>query len=616
MTSTTAQLPSLRAAPIVSVVIPAHNAEATIAEQLEALAEQVDAPPFEVIVSLNCCTDRTAEVVLGFTDRLEHFRSVDSSDDRGASHARNIGIDHASGQYILFCDADDIVDSRWVVEMTRARDHADVVGGRLITYDPAGHGMGLLFPVRQSAGLPTARNRIRFAVSASLGCQRWVADSVRFDERYQHGSDDLVFCLRAQRAGARMGFAEAAVCNYRVRPNSRTVAKQLANYRRSEAQFVHQEEPDLDPGALRDIARLGRSVAGFARIRNRSDLVKRRVLLHAHVAYVREAQRLRRGTPTGPSSLTVAKASVAARIPPLKRRGPFARAIAEVGSVDPVVWFTVEPSLPVIGGLGFSGTSRLAAGYSKGLDLGGVLNLVATCVQPGDHVADIGAHFGLVSIAMAKRVGSAGSVIAVEANPHTHSILRSNADIHDSAGVVQTIHAAVADQVGHVDFYLHAGMSVYDGMAPTPNSLGSTKVKVRAITPSGLGLRNLSLLKIDVEGYELSILRAAADVLRENPACTLFVEFNPAALMRCGADPNQLLELLRRHGKVWVARSSLPTDVQEGGPGTIGQFLTSPPTVSAHWYGDLIVVPDSAPLHFHALMSSGAFDEVISAANA
>ena len=69
--------------PFVSIVIPAHNAESTIREQLDALADQVDAPDYEVIVSLNRCTDRTREVVEAFQGRIPALKIVDSNGTPG-----------------------------------------------------------------------------------------------------------------------------------------------------------------------------------------------------------------------------------------------------------------------------------------------------------------------------------------------------------------------------------------------------------------------------------------------------------------------------------------------------------------------------------------------------
>ena len=141
--------------------------------------------------------------------------------------------------------------------------HRDLVGGRLVTLAPRDSRISRLFPAKQARTLPW-----REVVSASPSRHRsdvagicW--DRVRFDERYAHGSDDLVFALRAQAAGASVGFAEHALCQYRLRPNVRAVSRQLASYSRAEADFIANEEPFADRGPIDDVGRLFRSVLGL-----------------------------------------------------------------------------------------------------------------------------------------------------------------------------------------------------------------------------------------------------------------------------------------------------------------------------------------------------------------
>ena len=62
-----------------SVIIPCLNAEATIATQLEALANQHWSKPWEVVVSDNGSTDNSLEIVKSYKDRLPNLRIVDAS---------------------------------------------------------------------------------------------------------------------------------------------------------------------------------------------------------------------------------------------------------------------------------------------------------------------------------------------------------------------------------------------------------------------------------------------------------------------------------------------------------------------------------------------------------
>ena len=73
-------------------------------------------------------------------------------------------------------------------------------------------------------------------------------------------------------------------------------------------------------------------------------------------------------------------------------------------------------------------------------------------IQPGDTVVDIGPHHGYYAHQVAKRVGSDGRVIAIEAHPDNYDVLKQNI-ITNNLSNVTTINKAVTDQTGSVEFY-------------------------------------------------------------------------------------------------------------------------------------------------------------------
>ncbi|MGB0061027.1 glycosyltransferase family 2 protein [Candidatus Binatus sp.] len=87
----------------VSVVIPTHNDEGTIAQTLESVFAQQVEGGFEVIVVNDGSTDGTRAVVEKFDART---RVIDQK-NRGVAAARNAGISAAAGEYIALLDADD-----------------------------------------------------------------------------------------------------------------------------------------------------------------------------------------------------------------------------------------------------------------------------------------------------------------------------------------------------------------------------------------------------------------------------------------------------------------------------------------------------------------------------
>ena len=89
--------------PVVSVIIPTYNRALWLRECLEAVFAQ-HFQNFEVIVVDDGSRDETRSVLAGYLDKL----ILISQENRGVSAARNRGIAMAGGEYIAFCDSDDL----------------------------------------------------------------------------------------------------------------------------------------------------------------------------------------------------------------------------------------------------------------------------------------------------------------------------------------------------------------------------------------------------------------------------------------------------------------------------------------------------------------------------
>lgn len=94
----------------ISIIIPVYNREATIVDCLDSIANQtLDPNLFEVIVIDDCSTDDSVEVIRNYT-KIPNLRLIVLSDNSGgASKPRNIGIDKALGEYLIFIDSDDCI---------------------------------------------------------------------------------------------------------------------------------------------------------------------------------------------------------------------------------------------------------------------------------------------------------------------------------------------------------------------------------------------------------------------------------------------------------------------------------------------------------------------------
>jgi cellulose synthase/poly-beta-1,6-N-acetylglucosamine synthase-like glycosyltransferase len=108
---------TVRAQPSVTTIIPAYNAERTLAATLDSVAAQ-SVPPDEIILIDDSSTDGTVELARSYRDRLPQLRVIETIHG-GISRTRNVGIREASGTLIAPLDADDIWHPTYIEKMTR-----------------------------------------------------------------------------------------------------------------------------------------------------------------------------------------------------------------------------------------------------------------------------------------------------------------------------------------------------------------------------------------------------------------------------------------------------------------------------------------------------------------
>src|SRR6266849_561888 len=91
---------------LVSIVMPAYNAEKRIAESIRSVLDQTY-PNWELIVVDDGSTDRTADVVRGFVSSDSRIKYI-FQPNGGQASARNTGVRNSGGDLTAFLDADDL----------------------------------------------------------------------------------------------------------------------------------------------------------------------------------------------------------------------------------------------------------------------------------------------------------------------------------------------------------------------------------------------------------------------------------------------------------------------------------------------------------------------------
>lgn len=266
--------------PAVSVVIPVKNGEGQLGDQLDALANQENAPDFEVIVSDNGSTDRTKQVALAYAGRFADIRVVDASDKSGVNFARNTGVKAARGTKILICDHDDTVSENWVAALSSALDEVDAAGGLSIPVwrDPNGTRRS---DRASAAALRDCLGYYQYALGANMAVRRAVfIESGGFDESFWGGHDEVEFSWRLQRMGATLAAVEEAELQYLQRTSLKGTYRQALNSSRTRIQLWsrYHELADLSPvsyrGAVDEALRAIRGLPGLLSRQTRNETVR------------------------------------------------------------------------------------------------------------------------------------------------------------------------------------------------------------------------------------------------------------------------------------------------------------------------------------------------------
>lgn len=217
--------------PDISVVIPAYNAQETLAAQLDAVCAQDFAGHFEIVVVDNISTDGTADLVRTYAARDPRVRLHQATNGSGPSHARNAGIVAARSELVACCDADDVATPSWLGAMHSALRVNDAVAGVLdveLLNDPvvvAARGATLDHAAGNFMGLT-------FAHGASFGIRRSVyLESGGFDERLRAG-EEIDLAIRLLLRGTRFVECTDAVVHYRYRNDSSDQWRQAFEYGR------------------------------------------------------------------------------------------------------------------------------------------------------------------------------------------------------------------------------------------------------------------------------------------------------------------------------------------------------------------------------------------------
>ncbi len=167
-------------------------------------------------------------------------------------------------------------------------------------------------------------------------------------------------------------------------------------------------------------------------------------------------------------------------------------------------------------------------------------------IRRNSHIADVGANQGLYTIYFSKGA-PAGRIYAFEPDPGLFAALKENVR-RNGAGNVSLFNVAVASQPAKLQLrsgrFNRGDNRIVQGEMACP---GTVDVDAKPLDHAISG-PHLDLLKVDVQGFEVEVLRGAERLIEANPDLLIFLEFWPHGLRIVGSSPEELLDILLKAG--------------------------------------------------------------------
>ncbi len=178
------------------------------------------------------------------------------------------------------------------------------------------------------------------------------------------------------------------------------------------------------------------------------------------------------------------------------------------------------------------------------------VDLVAEALAPGMTFVDVGGHVGLYTVIGAARVGTSGRVITFEPSQRMFDILSSNVRLNRVSQQTKVFKAALSDRAGTAQLHVptvNAAASLAVPLGPSVSEPVQTVVLDEVL--ASLSLTSVDVMKLDIEGAELSALNGAKELL--GGACApgvIQIELDERHTRRFGHSTVDVMAFLRSFG--------------------------------------------------------------------
>lgn len=109
----------------VSILVPVYNVESSLDKCVQSILKQTY-NNFELVLVDDCSTDNSLSMCYEYAEKDKRIKVIKKESHTCLSDVRNIGIENATGEYIMFVDSDDFVYETFVEDMVEAIENKNV----------------------------------------------------------------------------------------------------------------------------------------------------------------------------------------------------------------------------------------------------------------------------------------------------------------------------------------------------------------------------------------------------------------------------------------------------------------------------------------------------------
>jgi FkbM family methyltransferase len=176
----------------------------------------------------------------------------------------------------------------------------------------------------------------------------------------------------------------------------------------------------------------------------------------------------------------------------------------------------------------------------------GTLRVLGSLLRSGDTCIDVGANIGLMTLVASHRVGNEGLVVAVEPVPRNYEVLIYNISLNRRRNV-RTYNLALGAGSGSGTMLERPDVGwVGASLVRTAASTIAHQVRLEALDSliAEKQLGGVSVVKIDVEGWELEVLKGATGLLSSRDAPAVIIEYSTLNPIHDG-QPQDIFDFMR-----------------------------------------------------------------------